>query len=389
MDKSKLKNKKSKLKNKNMNKNINKIKTSLIAAFLLVGILYPAVFALAATFNNDPQDFATLRVTDYTRNPSCSNCWQTSVSANPGDIVSFAIYYHNTSNETANQTRIRVNLPSDSATSHTATAYVWASNASAVSGSATVNLSSSQTLTFVPGSVKWYPNQSTSNPTPLPYGQDGSELFTSNGLNIGDIAPGWATQGSVVFWAKVGDTPSGSAPTVSTYSATSISQNSAILNGSVDPNNSPTNVWFAYGTTQSLGYTIGYQSVGSGNSFVNVSYSLPNLQPNTTYYYQVVAQNSYGTTYGSILSFTTQQQQIPPSGSAPTVSTYSATSISQNSAILNGSVDPNNSPTNVWFAYGTTQSLGYTIGYQSVGSGNSFVIHFLIFNPIPLIITKS
>jgi len=353
-----------------MNKKNNKIKTYLITAFLLVGILYPSFFALAATFNNSPQDFATLRVTNYTRNPNCSNCWQTSVSADPGDIVSFAIYYHNTSNETANQTRIRVNLPSNSATYHTATAYLWASNAPTVSGSATVNLSSNQTLTFVPGSVRWYPNQSTSNSTPLPYGQDGSELFTSNGLNIGNIAPGWATQGSVVFWARVGNTPSGAAPTVSTYSASSISQNSATLNGSVNPNNSYTYVWFEYGTSQSLGYTVGYQSVGSGNSSVNVSYSLANLQPNTTYYYRMVGQNSYGTTYGNILSFTTSGSVII-NGMAPTVTTLQATYIYQNSALLNGLVNPHSALTNAWFEWGTTPSLGRTTILQPMGAGNN------------------
>ena len=163
-------------------------------------------------------------------------------------------------------------------------------------------------------------------------------------------------------------TSSGSAPTVTTNSATSISQNSATLNGSVNPNSVETNAWFEYGTTSSLGSTTGSQSIGSGSSSSNITYSLSGLASNTTYYFRAVASNSYGTTYGGILSFTTSQ-----SGSAPTVTTNSASSVSTNSATLNGSVNPNSVETNAWFEYGTTSSLGSSTGSQSIGSGNSSV----------------
>ena len=254
-------------------------------------------------------------------------------------------------------------------TSHIFTAYVWADNAPQVSGSATVNLSSSQSISYKTNGVVWRPNQNVWGSQALPNGQNGSEIFNSNGLLLGDIGPGWNTQGNVMVAYQINSIPSGQIPTVSTNSASSISQNSATLNSSVNPNNSNTNTWFEYGTTQSLGYTVGYQSVGSGNSSTNISYNLSGLQSSTTYYYRLVASNSYGTSYGSILSFITQTSI--PSGQIPTVSTNSASSISQNSATLNSSVNPNNSNTNTWFEYGTTQSLGYTVGYQSVGSGNS------------------
>ena len=169
-------------------------------------------------------------------------------------------------------------------------------------------------------------------------------------------------------------TSSGSAPTVTTNSATSISQNSATLNGSVNPNSVETNAWFEYGTTSSLGSTTGSQSVGSGNSTVSYSYSLSGLSSNTTYYFRAVASNSYGTTYGGILSFTTSaDSSYSYSYGQPSIITQSASPVYQNSALLNGSVNPNGGVTSAWFQWGTTTNLNNTTTIQPVGAGASYL----------------
>ncbi len=342
----------------------------LFGTALAIALFYPSLNALAAaSFNNDSQDRPTLQVSNYSLNPGCTTCWSTSVSANAGDIVSFLIYYHNTSQETALQTRLNAILPSAAFTSVVVTGQVWAQNASPAMGNASIHLSSSQTLTFIPGSVSWYPNRSSSAQSLL-NGQSGSEVVSSGGLNVGDVAPGWGTQGYLVFRAQVSNNTSGSAPSVITNSATNISQNSATLNGSVNPNNSNTNVWFEYGTTFSLGNQTNTQSAGNGSNSISLNFSLSNLQPNTTYYFRAVAQNSFGTSQGSILSFTTNSGGGGGSGSAPTVYTNSATGVGQNFATFNATVNPNESNTNMWFEYGTNFSLGYTTGYQSVGNLN-------------------
>ena len=359
-----------------MNTIIKKITVALLSMIVVAGAFAPVSSVFAASFNNDAKDYATIQVSNYTRNPGSTSNWSNSVSANAGEIVSFLVYYHNTATDAANGTSVRVQLPSGQFTSATVTGDVRSSNASPVSGSASINLSSSQSLTFIPGSVSWYASQSSAARALL-NGQNGSEIVSSNGLSIGTIAGGWADQGYVVFRAQVSSNntnnnnnqQTGSAPYVSTNSASSISQNNATVQGSVNPNNSNTNAWFEYGTTQSFGNTAGNQTVGSGTS--NISGYLYNLNPNTTYYYRAVAQNSYGTTYGSIMSFTTQSSGYNGvTGSAPYVSTNSASSISQNNATVQGSVNPNNSNTNAWFEYGTTQSFGSTIGYQTVGANN-------------------
>jgi uncharacterized repeat protein (TIGR01451 family) len=188
------------------------------------------------------------------------------------------------------------------------------------------------------------------------------------------------------------------APGVFTQPASNIGQYSATLNGAANPNttygysysygypytfgNYPytgnVNVYFEYGTTQYFGQSTGFQSVSPGSYTQNVSAYVGNLQPNTTYYFRVVAQTpQFGTTYGNTLTFTTTGSGQyyggyagGTSGLVPTLNTNAATNIGQTSATLRGSVNPNNNLTVVWFEYGRTRDLGQSIGYQSVGSGN-------------------
>jgi uncharacterized repeat protein (TIGR01451 family) len=112
----------------------------------------------------------------------------------------------------------------------------------------------------------------------------------------------------------------GSAPQVTTITATSVAQTSARLNGYlVTTGNVPcpiyttsylpcntvgtqTQVWFEWGTTQSLGYSTNKQSLSESHVFNDYA---TGLSPNTTYYFRAMAQNSYGTAQGNIMSFTT------------------------------------------------------------------------------------
>lgn len=158
----------------------------------------------------------------------------------------------------------------------------------------------------------------------------------------------------------------GSVPTVTTNSAGSIGQNSATLNGYVGANGSNVTAWFEYGTTQSYGNST--NSVSYGNTSSSFSAGVYNLAQNTTYYYRAVAQNSQGTVYGSMLSFTTTGQT---SYGQSYVSTNNATSIGQNSATLNGYISSNGTNTSGWFEWGTSYSLGNSTSYISYGTGST------------------
>ncbi len=343
----------------------------MATGFFVVGFfgLFSFVQA-AASFNGAPGDFPVIEVS---KTLNCDSCWANFVSVNAGDTISFEYFYHNTSNETAKNVRIRTTLPSGSVNIVSVPGTISADNASSVSGSVNVNISSLQTITFIPGSTRWYPQKSSSNNTlqNLPNNQTGAEIFSS-GINLGDVEPNkW---GILIFRAQISNNtppPPVVVPNAVTISASSITQTSASINGNVNPNGNNATAWFEYGTTQSLGIKVGTNSIGGGNSSVSQTYFLTNLTPNTTYYYRMVGQNSAGVTNGNILSFTTNANNPPPSGSAPTVNTTSASSITQTSATISGIVNPNGYTTTAWFEYGTTQSLGSNTITQTINTGSA------------------
>ena len=170
-----------------------------------------SLIATQAKFNDDPNDYATVRVSNYTNYPNSTQHWFSSVDVQPGDIVSVAIYYHNTSSVNAENVVVSITVPSTVGTMIDVSGGLIAQNADSVYGSASVNLSSPENLTYIPGSAKWYPNQSQTISTAFPDQQTGDEVV-AGGVNIGDIAPGWDTQGSVVarFQVSQSATPLGS-----------------------------------------------------------------------------------------------------------------------------------------------------------------------------------
>jgi len=63
-----------------------------------------------------------------------------------------------------------------------------------VRGNAAIRSAKPTRLVFVPGSVRFYPNQSL-----LGHLIDGENyLFSNTGINIGNVNPGWAGQGVLV-----------------------------------------------------------------------------------------------------------------------------------------------------------------------------------------------
>ncbi len=89
--------------------------------------------------------------------------------------------------------------------------------------------------------------------------------------------------------------------------AAMVNINTATLAGTVNPNGADTHTWFLWGTSSTLsGATqTPAQDLGSTAGSVQVSANITSLSGSTTYYYEVVAQNSLGTTNGVINSFTT------------------------------------------------------------------------------------
>jgi len=117
-------------------------------------------------------------------------------------------------------------------------------------------------------------------------------------------------------------------PAVATASATAITSISATLNAQVTPNGSDTQAWFLYGTSSTLSGAsqTAAQDLGSGSASVNASANISSLAVGATYYFQAVAQNSVGTTTGSIQSFvTTAAAAYTITGTAVSVAKGSST----------------------------------------------------------------
>ena len=264
-----------------MNKKIKKLIVSLFTVALFVA----PTATFAATLNGDPQDFATLRVFNYTDAPSCSTCWSGVATAGSEDLVNFAIYYHNSGSDTATNVRLKL-TPQTTAngTTHTFFATVSADNAPTVSGTAVVTTTTNQTITFTKNGMFWRPNQTVDGSSVLPFGQTPSDLFGSSGINLGNVAPGLSTQVSLVVRFQVSSVsapvPNVTLPFVSTNSASSVSQNSATLNGNVTPNGANTNAWFEWGTTASIGKTT--TTLRFGKNASTLSSALFNINSNTT-----------------------------------------------------------------------------------------------------------
>jgi hypothetical protein len=93
--------------------------------------------------------------------------------------------------------------------------------------------------------------------------------------------------------------------TTSTLPATGVSNNSATLNGVVNPSGCPTTAWFQWGATTNYGNLTSATNLGSGTTALPLSALLAGLTPAVTYHFRIAATNHYGLTYGSDQSFTT------------------------------------------------------------------------------------
>ncbi len=161
-------------------------------------------------------------------------------------------------------------------------------------------------------------------------------------------------------------------PTARTNNATGIDRTTAVLNGQVVPNGSPTSFWFEYGTDNTLGNITSFQTTAA-NTTQNASASLSGLDPLTKYYFRLNAQNLYGTANGSILSFTTKGPAAP---TKPTVDTTGATSVTATTTALNGRINPNGEETTYWFEYSENSSLNgpvSTTSNQTIALGVSTI----------------
>jgi hypothetical protein len=129
------------------------------------------------------------------------------------------------------------------------------------------------------------------------------------GSAVSDLAAG-ATPSLRVYAASNGLVvnvgPSAPLPIVTTRSASAITNTSATLNATVNPNGSSTTTQFEWGTTTSYGnQTPALPSPGSGTSPVAVSALITGLTCNTLYHFRATATSAAGPATGADSTFVT------------------------------------------------------------------------------------
>ena len=179
------------------------------------------------------------------------------------------------------------------------------------------------------------------------------ELFAYAGANVSNSL-------------KTSITTPGLGPVVTTNpEASEVTANSAVVGGNVtsDGGFAVTARGICYATTQAPTTSNSKVAMGTGTGVF--SGSLTGLETNTTYYARAYATNSYGTSYGSEISFKTPQLL------APVVTTSQAVSITAISAVLGGNVtsDGNNTVTEYGVCLNTQENPTTANTKVVMGSG--------------------
>jgi hypothetical protein len=158
------------------------------------------------------------------------------------------------------------------------------------------------------------------------------------------------------------------APKVETGTATALTQTTASLHATVNPNGAEvSDCHFDYGTSTAYGSSAPCSAPpGSGTSAIAASAALAGLKANTAYHVRVVATNPGGTSQGSDQPFTT----LP---NPPTVETGAASAVRQTTAALNATVNPNGGEVgDCRFEYGTSSAYGSSMPCTpSAGAGST------------------
>jgi hypothetical protein len=154
-------------------------------------------------------------------------------------------------------------------------------------------------------------------------------------------------------------------PAVTTGSATSVGQSSAVLNGTVNPNGAKTYYKFNWGVTTAYGSSSKSVSAGSGSKVVDVRTTASGLLPGQTYHYQIVALSSAGMVLGADRTFHTAGN--PP----PAVTTEPATNVGQFSATVTGVIDPSGASTTWLVQYGLSSSYTVQTNSETIPPGSA------------------
>lgn len=173
---------------------------AVLGLFVAAGGFTAATKANSPVFNDLPNDYPTLQV-----RKTGTSAWGTTANVQPGDYVDMLVWVHNTRpGTTAQNTRANVTLPQTSGTNHQVAGKVWATNANAVTGLASVLSNQESSLSYVADSAKLLKSVNGSmQVVNWPNGVNGNDVVTPNGVSLGNIEGCWQYAQAVLLMVKV------------------------------------------------------------------------------------------------------------------------------------------------------------------------------------------
>ena len=354
---------------------INNFIGMMLAFFVMLGGMFVMTQTVSAAASFTGAQFPVTIAANHSVDPQGENWYDEGVtyaSISAGQRASVAVYYHNTGTSPANNVRIRLTPQNtSSSTQHVFTGSIMSTNTNPISGSVTIGINgSAQSLQHVSSTGNHQrANGVSTNFNSTQYAQ----LFSSTGINIGTVQPG--DSGAIVVHFT---TPTQSnEPTLEGLFAQTlppefVSETSAQLRGNYDGDGEEVAVRFQYSTSlnnllSGSGTSVSWISQGTGSGLATRTAN--NLQPNTTYYYQICVRyvdNPHISICDPHASFTTHGAQDTLS-----LNTQNANPVQETSARLRGNIVEGNDVT-VWFALTTGSNPSCTSSSQRQNVNGSF-----------------
>jgi hypothetical protein len=130
-------------------------------------------------------------------------------------------------------------------------------------------------------------------------------LLAGAGLALAGATPALGDGGAQGPQAPTVAPAVATAPAVDAQAFEEVGSSSAILTAQINPGGLPTSYRFEYGTSTSYGAATATAKLPAGAEDVSVSAQVNGLQPETIYYFRVLASSEDGVVHGSAVTFTT------------------------------------------------------------------------------------
>jgi hypothetical protein len=199
--------------------------------------------------------------------------------------------------------------------------------------------------------------------TPVSFTARGSISYNLGGLTAGKTyyfqAIGKNSTGALYSYGEVMSFITAYAPTVTTEDVLVFGIDTATVRGTINANGALSTGTFCISTSNATTAVDGVldsclftlpTSPTTTSSSTATTGAATGLSQATTYYYQAIAENSQGTSYGLIKSFTTL-------AGSPVATTVAATNVLSTTATLNGRVNSGGAAATVKFCYYTSSSV--------------------------------